>query len=69
MQFKDFAKIDEDNLEEELIRRDELCRALTPSACRSPKAKVLGCQYSRGFFKQGRCKLADKIINYYFCRI
>lgn len=64
--FKDFTKLDEENLEEDIVRRDELCRALSPTACRSSKAKIFGCEYKRGFFKQGRCKLADKIINYYY---
>lgn len=64
--FKDFAKLDENNLEESLSARDELCRALSPSACQSSKAKVLGCQYKRGFLKQGRCQLSDKIINFYY---
>lgn len=64
--FKDFAKLDPDNLEEELEKRDELCRSLSAPACRSSKAKVIGCQYKAGFFKKGRCQLADKIINYYY---
>lgn len=64
--FRDFAKLDINNLEEDMLRRDELCRSLSPNACRSSKAKILGCEYTKGFFTKGRCKLADKIINYYY---
>jgi len=63
--FKDFAKIDEKNLEEELEKRDQLCRALSSSSCRTPQAKILGCQYTKKFLKKGRCQLANKIIDYY----
>lgn len=61
-----FVKIDENNIEEELQRRNEMCKSLPASTCRSEKAKMLGCQYKSGVFRKGRCQLADKIINYYY---
>ena len=64
--FKDFARLDESNIEADLERRNELCNALSSTACKSAKARILGCEYKRGFFKKGRCQLADKIINYYY---
>lgn len=64
--FQDFARLDENNLEEELQKRDQLCRQLSSSTCKSPQAKVLGCKYTTGIFKKGRCALSEKIINYYY---
>jgi len=65
--FKDLIKINYTS-EEDLIERDELCQSLSSTSCRSAKARMLGCQYQTNFFKKGRCKLADKIINYYYSK-
>ena len=63
--FKNFNKIDEENLSSELSRRQDLCNTLSMGACNSAKAKVFGCQYKRKFLGKGNCQLSDKIINYY----
>lgn len=64
--FKEFASLDEENIAEDLEKRNTLCKSLTKTACNSPQAKVLGCQYKSGYFKKGRCGLAEKIIKYYY---
>ena len=64
--FKEFAALDPENIREDLEKRNELCKSLTREACISPQAKVLGCQYTRGYFRKGRCNLSEKIIKYYY---
>lgn len=64
--FKEFVQLDRENLENDLANRNEWCKSLNSSACRSPQAKVLGCQFKKGFFTEGRCSLSDKIIKYYY---
>jgi len=63
--FKNFNKIDEEVLAEELERREEICNSLTKSVCNSTKAKMYGCEYKKKFLGRGNCQLSDKIINYY----
>lgn len=66
--FKNFAKIDPDNLEEELSLRDRLCRQLSPEYCKTQKAKMLGCDLSKGIFKKSHCKLSQRVIDYYYAK-
>lgn len=63
--FKNFNKIEEENLTEELARREELCNNLSREVCNSNKAKMYGCEYKKKFLRRGNCQLSDKIINYY----
>lgn len=66
--FKNFAKIDENDLENELSKRDQLCRKLSVDYCRSQRAKALGCSVSSGVLKKKHCKLSQRIIDFYYSR-
>lgn len=65
-EFKDFADLDEENIDEEMLKRDEFCKNLSKSDCVSDTAKIFGCQYSNAIFKKGECGLAKKIVEYYY---
>ncbi len=67
--FKNFARIDEDNLEKELSMRDELCKQLSSKpggACESPKGIIIGCGIKKSFFGKDTCGLSPNIINYFY---
>ena len=64
--FKEFSKIDPENVKEDILKRNEVCSSLSRESCRSPQAKMLGCKYTKGYFSKGRCSLSDEIINYYY---
>lgn len=65
--FKNFAKIDTENLDQELSLRDKLCRQLSTEYCVSPRAQMLGCGLSGRIFKK-HCKLSQKIIDFYYTK-
>ena len=69
--FKNFARIDEDNLEKELSMRDELCKQLSAKpggACESPKGIVIGCGIKKSYFGRDTCGISPDIINYFYNR-
>lgn len=65
--FKNFAKIDEEDLENELSKRDKLCKEISVDYCRSQRAKALGCEVKGGLIKK-HCSLSQKIIDFYYSR-
>ena len=67
--FKDFARINENNLDKELKLRDELCKQLSAEpggACESPKGIIIGCGAKKSFFGKKTCGLSQDIINYFY---
>jgi hypothetical protein len=67
--FKNFSKINEDNLEEELALRNELCEKLSAEkggACESLNARAIGCTVKSSFFGKKRCGLSDDIVNFFY---
>lgn len=67
--FKNFARIDENNLDKELKLRDELCKQLSAQpggACESPKGVIIGCGIKKSFFGGKTCGLSPEIINYFY---
>jgi len=69
--FKNFARIDEDNLEEELKLRSELCKQLSAEiggTCESLKGREIGCEITSSLFGKKQCNLSKEIINFFYRR-
>lgn len=67
--FKNFARIDEENLEKELGLRDELCKQLSAEpggSCESPKGIIVGCAVKKSLFGKDTCGLSKEIIDYFY---
>lgn len=67
--FVNFAEIDEDNLEEELKLRNELCKQLSTfqgGTCESLKGRAIGCEIKRPLFGKKTCGLSKEIINFFY---
>lgn len=67
--FKNFAKIDEDNLDAELKNRNELCKQLSTEeggACDSLQGRALGCSSKYTLYGKKTCGLSKEIINFFY---
>lgn len=69
--FVNFANIDEDNLEEELNTRNQLCKQLSTfkgGTCESLKGKTIGCEIKTSYFGKKTCGLSKEVINFFYKR-
>lgn len=66
--FKNFAHIDENDLENELHKRDQLCRRLSKDYCTSQRAKAIGCELTSGLLRKRHCKLSQKLVDYFYTK-
>ena len=67
--FVNFARIDENNLDEELKNRDLLCKQLSTlegGACDSLQGRALGCSIKRTLYGKKTCGLSKEITNFFY---
>ena len=62
--FEEFSKISEDNMEEEMIKRDQICKNLDASLCGSAMGKKIGCKVKKRLLSPVSCHLDPKLISF-----
>lgn len=65
--FEEFSKISEENMEEELRKRDEICKNLDAGVdgpCRSKLGKKLGCKVKKRLLSPSTCELDPKLVSF-----
>lgn len=63
--FKEFTKINTENLDYELKTRNKICENLDPdTTCKSELGKKLGCKVKKRSFSPNSCRLDPKLIRF-----
>lgn len=62
--FEEFTRISEENTEEELRKRDEICKNLDTSACGTKLGRKLGCKVKKRLLAPDSCHLDPKLISF-----